>query len=495
MRILIVEDEVKIRRGLAALIAKQTDNEIVGEAKNGREGLELILHVNPDLVITDVRMPEMDGLEMLEALSERQIKVHCVILSGYSEFEYAKKAIRYGVDDYLLKPLAPEDIIGLLNKIRVKLEQESKQQNDIVQRILRDRLFGTAQDTDVQADMAELNMEPDRAYYLLAGYGWDTLPAERREWQSRILMSESRRKYVDMHCCLFDEMRELVCILPEEAASAYQDELSWYIQRTEKKWIWAGAVIPAFDRLHETMELLHTLYLYSPGGAVIVTEEDMANFSPEPFVYPDDLEGKLRAAFYHEDIRLLEQYLAEFQNVMWKKPFSPQQVKDSYVRLVHRMLHWIEDAGKNTYEKLEPLHYANKISRVYRREEMNRILEEILHELKCGMEHKEDISNYAIKKAIAYIRMHYAENISLEEIADRLDITPEYLSTLFNREVGINFSGFLRDFRLSHAKRLLKGTDKKVYEIAQEVGYPDSKYFNRVFKENVGVSPREFRQI
>lgn len=495
MRILIVEDEVKIRRGLAALIAKQTDNEIVGEAKNGKEGLSLILRTNPDLVITDVRMPEMDGLEMLEALRERQIKIHCVILSGYSEFEYAKKAIRYGVDDYLLKPLAPEDIIGLLNKIRVKLVQENKQQSDIAQRILGNRLHGTAQDKDLPEDMAELNMESDRSYYLLSGYGWDTLPDERREWLNRILASEVSRKYTDMHCCLFDETRELVCILPEEAVSAYHNELSWYIQRTDKKWIWAEAAIPAFSRLHETMELIHTLYLYSQKGGTIVTEADMVDFTPEPFSYPDDLEGKLRAALYREDVRLLEQYLEEFQNGMWQKQFSPQQIKDSYVRLVHRMLHWIEDAGKNTYEKLEPLHYANKISHVYTREEMNRILDEILHELKNGMEHKEDISNYAIKRAIAYIRMHYAENISLEEIADRLDITPEYLSTLFNREVGINFSGFLRDFRLSHAKRLLKGTDKKVYEIAQEVGYPDSKYFNRVFKENVGVSPREYRQI
>lgn len=495
MRILIVEDEVKIRRGLAALIAKQTDNEIVGEAKNGREGLELICHTNPDLVITDVRMPEMDGLEMLEELSERQIKVHCVILSGYSEFEYAKKAIRYGVDDYLLKPLAPEDIIGLLNKIRERLAQESRQQNDTAQRILQNRLYGTAQDADVRTDMAELNMEPDRPYYLLSGYGWNTLPDERREWQKRILMSESLRKYADMHCCLFDETRELVCIMPKEAVSVYRSELSWYIQRTEKKWIWAGADIRAFDCLSETMELIHTLYLYGQKGSTIVTEADKEAFLAEPFFYPEDLEGKLRAALYHEDIRLVEQYIVEFQDAMWKKPFLPQQVKDGYVRLVHRMLHWIEDAGKNTYEKLEPLRYANKISHVYRREEMDRILEEILHELKNGMEHKEDISNYAIKKAIAYIRMHYAENILLEEIADRLDITPEYLSTLFNREVGINFSGFLRDFRLSHAKRLLKGTDKKVYEIAQEVGYPDSKYFNRVFKENVGVSPREFRQM
>ena len=136
MRILIVEDEIKIRRGLAGLIAKATDNEIVGEARNGREGLELILHTNPDLVITDVRMPEMDGLEMLQAMKERNLDVHCVILSGYSEFSYAKKAIGYGVDDYLLKPLAPEDILGLLKTIEEKREQEGRRRSGATWRIL-----------------------------------------------------------------------------------------------------------------------------------------------------------------------------------------------------------------------------------------------------------------------------------------------------------------------------------------------------------------------
>ena len=107
---------------------------------------------------------------------------------------------------------------------------------------------------------------------------------------------------------------------------------------------------------------------------------------------------------------------------------------------------------------------------------------------------KQDIRNYAIQRAISYIREHYSENISLEQLASRLELTPEYLSALFNREVGINFSTFLKRFRISQAKRLLKGTDQKIYEIAQQVGYNDPKYFNRVFKEEIGVSPGEYRQ-
>ena len=137
------------------------------------------------------------------------------------------------------------------------------------------------------------------------------------------------------------------------------------------------------------------------------------------------------------------------------------------------------------------MHTEDCAARTYNTRQLRRLCETFC----MHTEQKEDISNYAIKRAISYIRMHYNENIMLEELANKLDITPEYLSTLFNREVGVNFSSFLKDFRISHAKRLLKCSDKKIYEIAEEVGYPDSKYFNRVFKEKVGVSPREYRQL
>lgn len=108
---------------------------------------------------------------------------------------------------------------------------------------------------------------------------------------------------------------------------------------------------------------------------------------------------------------------------------------------------------------------------------------------------REDISNYIIKKAINYIREHYREEIALEELSRKLEITPEYLSALFKREVGINFSLFIKRFRISHAKRLLKGSDLKVYEVAERVGYGDAKYFARVFKEELGVTPGEYRQM
>ena len=124
MRILIVEDEIKIRMGISRLITSHTQHTVVGEAKNGKEGLEMINRYHPQLVISDIRMPVMDGLEMLQESVKQGNHCHFVILSGYSEFEYAQKALRYGVDDYLLKPLAPEDVTELLDKIQQKVDEE-----------------------------------------------------------------------------------------------------------------------------------------------------------------------------------------------------------------------------------------------------------------------------------------------------------------------------------------------------------------------------------
>ena len=127
--------------------------------------------------------------------------------------------------------------------------------------------------------------------------------------------------------------------------------------------------------------------------------------------------------------------------------------------------------------------------------ELESAYRDVIQAIEGARTKREDISNYVIKRALNYIREHYQEGLTQEEVASVLEITPEYLSTLFNREMGINFSAFLKQFRLSHAKRMLKGTDQKVYEIANAVGYSDPKYFQRVFKEEIGVSPGEYRQM
>ena len=155
----------------------------------------------------------------------------------------------------------------------------------------------------------------------------------------------------------------------------------------------------------------------------------------------------------------------------------------------------IQEIDHTRYQHLRSKNLLRNIENAVTWHELKNAYLDVIQAIAGAQMKREDISNYVIKRAINYIREHYQEGLTQEEVAAVLDITPEYLSTLFNREMEINFSMFLKQFRISHAKRMLKGTDKKVYEIAYEVGYSDSKYFQRVFKEVVGVSPGEYRQM
>lgn len=171
MRILIVEDEVMIREGLAKLIKSHTGHTVAGEASNGQEGLILALRLRPELVITDIRMPVMDGLQMIEKLHDMNLNTRAVILSGYSEFEYAKKAIYYGVEDYLLKPLAAEDIVDVLERIEKKMEEEEQKNAGTPGQCIKELVYGgPLSEEEAGRIRAICGFEPDSHYKLYLIY-------------------------------------------------------------------------------------------------------------------------------------------------------------------------------------------------------------------------------------------------------------------------------------------------------------------------------------
>ncbi len=162
------------------------------------------------------------------------------------------------------------------------------------------------------------------------------------------------------------------------------------------------------------------------------------------------------------------------------------------MKLITRMMDVAKEINRKAYESLQEKDYLKGVLTAYTRTEMYEILMKYGDEI-CDRRMKEGISNYTINRTLEYIRIHYKEGISLEKTAEVLNITPEYLSMLFKREMGMNFSVFLKKFRISHAKRLLNTTDMKIYEVAQECGYSNSNYFTKVFKEVTGISPAEYR--
>lgn len=499
MKILVVEDEVKIRKGIAGLIDRHTEHTVIGEARNGVEGYDLALKYQPDVVITDIRMPEMDGLEMMQKLQEQGGPWHFVILSGYSEFEYAKRALQCGAEDYLLKPLAPEDVTRILSSIQGKIEADRKKSQGAPEKKLRDYLIEN--DLGSTKELAAVCGCPeDGAFRLLCAYVGNAGQEDRSLCLERFQKLRQLFPEQKMYFFFIESTREFICLLEDQNWDRIQKELEEKLlgrKLSGGAWAWAAERAQSLTELKKVYEDLKSRYVYGLilGYDRFLTKARAEAFQPAAWQYPKIQESRLQKAFYKEDREAFEQASDGFLEELSQARVLPGQIRESCMKMVNFLTSMAQEHNRAIYEQLQNLHVVRQIGSAVTFQELTDIFSEVVNAYLQHMGQCEDISNYTIKRTIDYIRTHYQEGISLEGVAAKLDITPEYLSTLFNREMGENFTVFLKKFRISHAKRLLKGTNKKIYEIAQDVGYADPKYFNRVFKEEEGVSPGDYRSL
>lgn len=500
MRVLIVEDEIKIRQGISKLISLHTEHTVVGEAKNGQEGLEMIERFHPELVISDIRMPVMDGLEMLQKTVQRGFRTHFVILSGYSEFEYAQEALRQGVDDYLLKPLAPEDVTALLDKIQKKIDIEDAEHAKTTEGLLRDIILGGQKEMSDDYSLLEkkYTFVRNMPIFMAAGYVGNT--SQKYIQALEIQWDRMKEKYptLHIHYIFLENTQEMFLIMQGDISrDDFEKKLNRRVYQNiveQDQPVWCLAEFENIENMQETIQKLRSCYLYGLrlGYREIVTLEKIENVPEEEFRYPLQWENRIKTAVCKEKPEFLQKEADEFLKYAAEMKCHPRYIRKTYKKMLAYLESVCHEVNKEAYKRLQNLDSDRAV--LTTEGECRGYFQKAITIIQESMDKKEDIGNYAIRRAINYIREHYGENISLDMLAEQLEITPEYLSALFNKEVGINFSTFLKRFRISQAKRLLKGTDKKIYEIAYQVGYNDPKYFNRVFKEEIGVSPGDYRQ-
>lgn len=506
MRIVIVEDEIKIREGIAKMIESQTEHVVQGKAVNGEEGVEMVLRFKPDLVITDVRMPKMDGLEMVKILYERKVPLHVVILSGYSEFEYAQKAIRYGVDEYLLKPLDIADIRNMLEKVEKKIQME-QMTGGTPGMHLRNLIIGKEEDIEKNCSILKevCGFPAEGEYLLFAGYlgsaetsyrdelehAIEELKQKYHEWKIHYLYLENAQKGYLLGCSEINKEKAQAL-----EKSVYNRLILKYQGRPERA-VWTRKRFGRPEQIQGAAKELNELLLYTlvlePDGWL--DEGQVLKYCPQPFAAPISIYNQIQNAICQDNMRKLKKSMEDFLIYMEEGHFEIGEIQKAFIKNYYLIADTIQEIDRVRYQHFKSKNLLRNIESAVTWHELKGAYLDVFQAAAGTQAKREDISNYVIKRAINYIRENYQKGITQEEVASVLEITPEYLSTLFNREMGINFSVFLKQFRISHAKRMLKGTDKKVYEIAESVGYSDPKYFQRVFKEEVGVSPGEYRQM
>lgn len=502
MRIVIVEDEIAIRDGLEKMINTNTEHTVIGTCKSAIEGIAFVKKNDPDLVITDIRMNGMNGLEMLEILKGEGVEIYSIIISGYADFEYARKALSVGAEEYLLKPVSIDDLRETLARIESKHFQSQFQIVKKPESYAREYFFGAKEESEEaeQALKSIFKKENGKIYGILVGYFGNVNKGQMEEmeyplrslkhqhpeigfldvWEGRfslrILIINGSKQEIKLFADTFDEK-----IKYDHQQQNW--EIPWCMDICENIEDWK-------DCFNAVQKALSSYFVRKHYGLLWVSESEEKVI--KEFEYPIQIDRRILSALESGDYQEMQNGIEEFLENTVSEEYGAEEIRHGAVKLVTRMMDVAKEINQKAYEGLQEKDYLKGVLTAYTCTEIREILMKCGNAI-CDRRKKEGISNYTINRTIEYIRTHYHEGISLEKTAEILNITPEYLSMLFKREMGMNFSVFLKEFRISHAKRLLKGTDMKIYEVAQECGYSNSNYFTKVFKEVTGISPAEYR--
>lgn len=506
-KILIAEDEFLVRVGLKTTLDwGKYGYSIVGEASNGKEALALFEDLQPDILITDVKMPVMDGLALISEARKLKPDLHVIILSNYDDFEYARKAMALGASHYLLKSEVNEQgLLKILNMLPVHEGQTEETPILGKQEYFLRKLLGAS----FQGEYTGIDEKEASGLFIREGYrvlncDIDLAGCEDQERESLVKNIESLVQTVwdDIVCAsiLLPSRCHLsiVCPVPpsENGEDKFRARCSLLVRNAKNYfdldlYIGVSTLGPGcrLPELFREAKISHTHCFF--------TNQPLAFYPqvkpPEKPVLPEISPKKVRELLESGNFSNIKLYLENiFSQLMTGQCYD--HVKTVYIDLISMAKSVCEEhqidmsAGmskeKFSYDNLMALSCLSNVQNY-----MLNLYEVIASSLKGHQHHY----SYSIRQCIEYIEQHYYENITLDDLALQVSISKSYLSMLFKQETDINFINYLTEYRISRAKKLLENSNQKIYEIAEKVGFSSPYYFSKVFKDITGLSCKEYK--
>ncbi|WP_194287331.1 response regulator transcription factor [Gracilibacillus oryzae] len=496
LKMLIVDDEPLICQGLANTIPwGEMDIEIVGSALNGKKALEIMKKTPMDIVITDVNMPELDGIELSKVIIETFPHVSIIMISGYDEFEYARQALRMGVKDYLLKPVDIDELWTLVSNVKKQIEETRKSEQTKEETILTNYLSQQLFHLPGSFNLSEQIKSRHYAYRLML--------VEKRNYykagQPPISYKNMKHLIDQMNICSIGiEMHENQTVLflyDQEGISAEKiNKLSSSVMTALNNEA-SLAISNSYYDMHQLAALYQELNIrlsfYRGSDKQVVTELEKLPAAKEYQLDKQQI-GNLAEAIFQQNkkaaVRTVNKLFADFQ----EQSLTLQQIKTICLLLFTS----IKERGQESlFEQLDFQLNEETDLLVYNSAcSIQNLLLEDLERMIDYVDRSTD-SHWIIQQAKQYIEKNYQKDIKAVEIAEAHYITPNYFSMLFKQETGYNYSEYLNTIRINRAKELLSETSNKVFEIAEYVGYKEYKYFVQVFKNYAGITPTQFRKL
>lgn len=508
MRIAVVEDEAPIREGMGHILQKiNADYELVGTASNGIQGLNLIEKTLPDLVIMDIQMPEMDGLTMLSKLRERKIGCRVIVLTAYSDFNYAKEAIELGVENYLLKPIKLPELTRTLKQIEELVAKENREHKIVTQGYVFRGAIGGHIELDVNLDQAMKEKygfsiyEPLALLVVWLGDSYakyqSTVIAllgdfgqKNERFESYLVEMEAQQQFVVVLYHL-KEAEELYDYLKKNVLAMLKTNLGDQVVCGFALCNEMQEVPEALKRIDEELEWNLLL-----GGDALLCHSRIKQLKTLPFKYPLDLENQARHAIMQKDYIGFEKIFRIFIEDCQSEPHTPKEIKEACIRFCWSILNTVKEYEGFRDEELAAQDILTIIMEAVSWEQILTVLISFLKKvLEPETKGEDNTGTLLVQRAKALIREYYNQGITLEESARRLCVSEEYLSSQFKKETGNSFTETVKKYRIEQIKQLLLSSKLKLNQIAAMVGYSDPKYMSKVFREEVGMLPAEYRKL
>ncbi|AFC29402.1 YesN9 [Paenibacillus mucilaginosus 3016] len=529
--ILIVDDESIFRRGLEHMLAELSpDWTVSGTARDGVEALERMEACLPDVVITDIRMPRMDGIQLQSIIKEQYPRVRCIVMSGYSDFAYARESLKMGAKDYLMKPPEWEELFGTLSKLKEEWLEESVRRQEsaegdreekqvrlqLRQHILSSLVAGTVQEEELELlDRVGLSFPYPSWTCCVVHLDRDSVTAGRYSLADPSLFALFISQFVQE--LIPPRMRgevfiagdsKVVALLNHEAGEPEHEEVVRLAKRV----------------CHQIRTLSSLTVTIGVGGAAGDLESAARSFAEAEMALLYRLvQGGDRVLAYEataghagrkaelpgSDWRLLEEALLEGRTAdagaaarQWagelvSRSADPGAIQQQVCKTV---LHFYEAAVRRDCVQAwlgakEVKQVLAELCSISSRTELTEAFGGILGRLAAVLSSRRaDAAVHPVDGVLAYIREHYAEPITLSGAAEKVYLNPSYLSTLFKSRLGVSFIEYLTNLRVEEAKKRLLYSREKIASIAEASGFSNIRHFNRVFKSATGLTPLEFRK-
>ncbi len=522
LRLLVVDDEKIVLDSVSYMISSSFDDMTIETARNGKEGLMKLESFKPHILMTDIRMPGISGLELIKKARLTDSAVKLLIVTAFEEFEYAREAFKYDVEDYIMKPLGKKKLVEAINKAIRKIESEQARRDEELESIekyyasislvesnfFQSIMLGRDISKGLQQfrDLLSINLE--RGYMLALEFRTleEDAPADQMTtWTMRLGDScEYLKGNVKYHYegIVSNVIFNRIFIYIEAPEDKIHDEALGYWTTIHdsllkkfgmKARIVIGPVLP-IDELAKSYEECMVLLNQAEANVTLWRQTPQGHYDDSVF---RQLSEKVGRHFEARSRKALETFreLKEVYFALAREQKGSVNAESLLLELLVLLVNQCRQRGCSLKGELESTGYMEAYSLkttfgkiAFVEEVIGGLLEETI---RMGSGSCTEL----VKGTLDRLEAGYSKEMSLEEIAGELGVTPQYLSKIFKQETGHTFKEHLIDLRISEARRLLRETSLSAREISYSVGYDDPNYFVRLFKKITGMTPKEYQRV